>query len=105
MLFVGDDRAEDHHDVELVDEHGKVLASLGSHDEDLICWGRGSVYLGQWDAPKTREKLPKYENPVHAILKRIEKRDEALGLANGPKVIQRYRGNGRSVARVVTIDP
>ena len=26
MLFVGDDWAEDHHDVELVDEHGKVLA-------------------------------------------------------------------------------
>ena len=27
MLFVGDDWAEDHHDVEIVDEHGKVLAS------------------------------------------------------------------------------
>ena len=26
MLFVGDDWAEDHHDVELVDEDGKVLA-------------------------------------------------------------------------------
>ena len=26
VLFVGDDWAEDHHDVELVDEHGKVLA-------------------------------------------------------------------------------
>lgn len=26
MLFVGDDWAEDHHDVELVDEHGTVLA-------------------------------------------------------------------------------
>jgi transposase len=26
MLFVGDDWAEDHHDVEIVDEHGKVLA-------------------------------------------------------------------------------
>jgi len=26
MLFVGDDWAEDHHDVEFVDEHGKVLA-------------------------------------------------------------------------------
>jgi hypothetical protein len=25
-LFVGDEWAEDHHDVELVDEHGKVLA-------------------------------------------------------------------------------
>jgi hypothetical protein len=26
MLFVGDDWAEDHHDVELVDEAGTVLA-------------------------------------------------------------------------------
>ena len=26
MLFVGDDWAEDHHDVELVNEDGKVLA-------------------------------------------------------------------------------
>jgi hypothetical protein len=26
MLFVGDDWAEDHHDVEVVDEAGKVLA-------------------------------------------------------------------------------
>ena len=26
MLFVGDDWAEDHHDVELVDEDGTVLA-------------------------------------------------------------------------------
>jgi hypothetical protein len=26
VLFVGDDWAEDNHDVELVDEHGKVLA-------------------------------------------------------------------------------
>jgi len=26
MLFVGDDWAEDHHDIEIVDEHGKVLA-------------------------------------------------------------------------------
>ena len=26
MLFVGDDWAEDHQDIEIVDEHGKVLA-------------------------------------------------------------------------------
>ena len=26
MLFVGDDWAEDHHDVEIIDEDGKVLA-------------------------------------------------------------------------------
>lgn len=26
MLFMGDDRAEDHHDVEIVDDEGKVLA-------------------------------------------------------------------------------
>ena len=27
MLFVGDDWAKDHHDVELVDEHGNKLAA------------------------------------------------------------------------------
>ena len=26
MLFVGDDWAEDHHDIEVQDEHGRVLA-------------------------------------------------------------------------------
>ncbi len=26
MLFVGDDSAEDHHDVEIVDDTGRVLA-------------------------------------------------------------------------------
>jgi hypothetical protein len=26
VLFVGDDRAEDHHDIELQDEQGRVLA-------------------------------------------------------------------------------
>ena len=26
MLFVGDDWAEDHHDIEIVDDDGKVLA-------------------------------------------------------------------------------
>jgi hypothetical protein len=29
MLFVGDDWAEDHHDVEIVDEGGKVLGPAG----------------------------------------------------------------------------
>jgi hypothetical protein len=27
MLFVGDDWAEDHHDVDIVDEHGRRLAA------------------------------------------------------------------------------
>ena len=26
MLFIGDDWAEDHHDIELVDDEGRVLA-------------------------------------------------------------------------------
>ena len=34
MLFVGDDRAEDHHELEIVDDTGRVLAR-GRLPEDL----------------------------------------------------------------------
>jgi hypothetical protein len=33
VLFVGDDWAEDHHDVELVDEDGKVLAKRPAYGD------------------------------------------------------------------------
>ena len=34
MLFVGDDWAEDHHDVEIIDEDGKVLARMSTLSEN-----------------------------------------------------------------------
>jgi hypothetical protein len=57
MLFVGDDWAEDHHDVEIVDENGKVLKDVSQSapsaaERDRSCrgalrrWPQGERSLG-----------------------------------------------------------
>ena len=45
MLFVGDDWAEDHHDVELVDDAGRRLVRARLPE------GRAAAYLSQAQLP------------------------------------------------------
>jgi hypothetical protein len=44
MLFVGDDRAEDHHDVEIVDDTGGVLDTKQPGMSAASRVGRGDEY-------------------------------------------------------------
>ena len=57
MLFVGDDWAEDHHDVEIVDEHGKVLARRRL-PEGLAGVTRLHTLLGEHAAPEWADLDP-----------------------------------------------
>ncbi len=73
MLFVGDDWAEDHHDVEIVDDTGGVLArrrlsnglAAKSDTADAPCWPRscGSTAgtTGRW--PPTATKVRRSSSP------------------------------------------
>lgn len=75
-----------------VDENGKILASPGSHDEDLICWGRGCVWLDQWKAPE------KVKNPITPRIDAIGQWLKKMGQAD-QRVNERY-GNGVDHGRV-----
>jgi hypothetical protein len=55
MLFVGDDWAEDHHDVEIVDDDGRVLQRQGDvgfrgpvSQRELSCHCRWPSFTREW---------------------------------------------------------
>jgi len=60
MLFVGDDWAEDHHDVEIVDETGRTLARR-RFPEGLAGITRLHALIG--------EQLPEPAGPADPVLK------------------------------------
>ena len=55
MLFVGDDWAEDHHDVEIVDETGRTLARR-RFPEGLDGITRLHALIGEQCLPRVRRK-------------------------------------------------
>ena len=52
MLFIGDDWAEDHHDIELQDEQGQVLARARL-PEGIAGITRLHALIGQFAGPDT----------------------------------------------------
>ena len=64
MLFVGDDWAEDHHDVELMDAGGKVLAK--ARLPEGVVHGGGFAQIGKRDEKDAGDREERAERQGHA---------------------------------------
>ena len=124
MLFVGDDWAEDHHDVEIIDEDGKVLARkrlpeglagitqlheliahhLGEPDGDPAAWPPVVVGIetdrGAWVASLVAASLVCQEETF-----RLADGRDALLTLTGPRGTSFVADDGRAHRRRLPLAP